>query len=292
MLLDHTQATAKLTIDGLAICCFNSGESKWDVAFLRHPQQPHHELILRIESEEAICIPEDTAVISFETVNGYFPDGYPQGFFDNGPISDRKTYPVTTDEKENFRWVIDLENPLDVDHGNATLKPSGFPVTRTFIQDAVFYTTERSPQDLLLVLDTENPNQMADPHVFGKTNDEIAADIFCNPGGQVIIKIDGAERRRLDQRPGNPWQICLTNLCLQLQPTGERFEKGDFQLFYDALNITGQRHALWGEPVPGVVHCHPFTEVGFLRERASGRTDCDTTRMGTSQTLDAILSGR
>ena len=284
MILPHNEATATVTIDGLAICCFNRKETKWDLAFLHHRNKPAHRLILQVqELHRSERLPEQTRLLTFETVNGHYPNGFPDGFFDNGRIRNRRVEPVTQEEKENFRWVMDLEDPHDVNHGNVTLKKPSFPVTRAYIENAVFYTSARSPKELILLPDGQDPNQTANPTFYGKTNDEISADILCDAGGQVVIKIDGEEYLRLDHRPGNPWKICLTHLCAQFPTSKTGFEKGDFHLFYDALNITGNRHALWGEPnTPSAMSCAGINE--------SGRTDCDTVRLGSTGTLDALFT--
>lgn len=285
MLLPHNEATATITIDGLAICCFNRGDKKWDLAFLHHPHPPAHRLILLVDGHRE-NLPQQPGLLTFETVNGHFPTGFPDGFFDNGPIRNRRVPPATPEEEENFRWVMDLEDPHDVNHGNVTLKkpdPS-FPITRAYIQNAVFYTSRRSPDDLILLPDGQDPNQTPNPTIYGKTNDEMSGDIFCDAGGQVVIKVDGNEIRRLDHRPGKPWTICLTHMCplLPVRP-GTRFEKGDFHLFYDVLNITGNRHALWGKPnTPSAMSC--------AEANHSGRTDCDTVRLGNTNNLDALFT--
>lgn len=298
MTLNHNEAIARVTVDGLAICCFNSGAKKWDLAFLRLPQPTCHMLVLNVEGEQPIQLGETTRLVSFETVNGRFPDGFPRGFFDNGPIINRRLPPSPGAATENFRWVIDLEDNNDVPHGFAGLKqpPLRIGLTRAFIQNAVFYTLNVSPQNLILVHDNVNPNPpMPDPPRLGRTNDEISADMFCNPGGEVIIKIDGREKFRKPHRSGNPWKICLTNLCI-LPPPDTHFRKGDFQNFYEVIEISGNRHALWGEPVAsGAAQCYPGADPHSLRlsppaEYFLGRPDCDTTRLGTIETLDPLFS--
>jgi hypothetical protein len=305
MTLPHNNATARVTIDGLAICCFNRSENMWDVGYLHHDHVPLHTLILEIRDEAPVTIPDPTAQITFTTTNPQTPPypGSPNGFFDPlGRRPDRGDFPMTADDVENFRWIIDLEDQSDVPHGMVTLRRPGFLVTRTFIHDAVFYTSKLSPNELYLAPNTNNtqddPNNMGSAalhqHLFGRTNDEIAADIFCAPGnGAVTITIPGvlAQPRVLPHRPGNPWEIRLTNLCLHPTAGTRRFEIGDFHLFYDVLTITGQKQAIWGEPV--VVR--PLSNTAATTDRVSadlvsGRTDCDSTWLSTRQTLDPLFS--
>jgi hypothetical protein len=290
MTLNHNEAIARVTVDGLAVACFNSGEKKWDLAFLRlRDRDDCHQLRLFIEGQE-VPLPEPVGVITFGTVNGHFPSGFPLGFFDNGPIADRHQKPNPGPETENFRWTIDLEDDDDVPHGFTGLKvpPLEVDLTRTFIHDAVFYTLNVSPQCLILVPNHVNPNPpYPSPNLIGMTNDEIAADIFCNPGGEVFIKVDGDEIFREPHRPGNPWKICLTNLC-RLPQAGQHdppFRKGDFQHIYNVITINGTPHALWGDPrVAGESQCSSDALLEI------GRPDCDTARLGSIGTLDLLFS--
>ena len=288
MALNHSEATARVTVDGLAICCFNRRERKWDLLFLRLPHPACHELVLHVEGRPPIHVGPEEGPIRFETVNGRFPSGFPHGFFDNGPIQDRTIAPAASDIDaiENFRWVVDLER--DVPHGFIGLRRPDPPVglTRAFIHDAVFYTLSISRRDLILVHDSVTANPATDPP-FGRTNDEISADIFCDPGGQVVIKIGDEEKFRLDHRPGNPWKICLTNLCRDF-PAPIGFGKGDFQLFYEVLEISGNRHALWGDRIAAPAQCHrdPNKAVG---DPIAGRPDCDTTRLGSIESFDDLF---
>lgn len=293
MALQHDQAIARVTVDGLGVCCFNSAEKKWDIAFLRDVEPDCHQLVLQIEEGPTLLINENERLISFETVKGHFPAEFASGYFDNGPINDRRRRPSAGPETENFRWVIDLER--DVAHDFVGLKRNPpTRLTRAFIHDAVCYTLNVSHDNLVLVHNDQDPTGMPNPPVFGRTNDEISADMFCDADGEVFITIDREEIWRKPLRPGNPWKICLTNLCVNLHyPSG--LHKGDFQNFYKVIDIRGVPHALWG---PGGVvaasSCTPprhFNRVTALGpDSALGRPDCDTTRLGTIQSLDPLFS--
>jgi hypothetical protein len=117
-------------------------------------------------------------------------------------------------------------------------------------------------------------------HRFGRTNDQTAADIFCDPdNGNVTLTIPGVlqQPRVLNHRPGNPWKISLTNLCSHPVVTTKRFEIGDFQLFYGVLTVDDEQ-AIWGEPL--------FNAQGIIE---TGRVDCDITWLGASESLDPIM---
>src|SRR5713226_1314115 len=44
--IDHSKASAKITIDGLAICRFNHPTRHWEISFLR---EPRHQLTLNVD---------------------------------------------------------------------------------------------------------------------------------------------------------------------------------------------------------------------------------------------------
>jgi len=311
MPLPHDHATANLFIDGLAICCFTPGGQvgQWDVGFLRHHE--NHELILNIDGDANTPIrfdPNPGIVIHIETEKGISPfQQNPLGFFDQGPIAERTKGPTTLDAAENFRWTINLEEPPeDIGHGRGHLVKPSFPMTRAFIQNAVFYTQALSTKRLFRLLVSEDGTRMSqqelDEHLFGRTNNLIGADITCEPAGKINISIDfgnGPEPLgSFPHRNGNPWQISLTNtrpattqLCdndaskegsrglhsRDIRLTGATPGQGDFQLYYEAFDLDddNQQRSLWAFAEP----------LRFI----SGRTDCNSVRVGTSTNLDELF---
>lgn len=297
MTLPHHNATATVTIDGLAVCCYNKTANAWEVGYLH---VPCHSLLLKIEDEPVIeILGSNHTEIRFTATNPRTPSypGEPNGFFDpSGARPNRKEVPTTADRLENFRWIINVQDPSDVIHGNASPKKATSDVTRAFIHHGVAYTTKIIKKEVFEApftdLPQHNPNNMnnaqLEQHRFGRTNDEIATDIFCDPvGGAVTITIPGVlqQPRVLPHRPGEPWKIRLTNLCLRPIVTTNRFEIGDFQLFYDVLTVNGQKQAIWGEPVTDAEDIVINPKGG----KESGRVDCDITWMGNSETLNPIM---
>lgn len=287
MTLPHNNATARVTIDGLAVCCYNRGQTKWEVGYLR---QADHYLILRIENEPSIHIPNTTRQITIEAANPQTPSypGEPYGFFSREDRPLRTYVPTTADELENFRWIVDLQDPADTGHGNATPKQASLGVTRAFIHHAVFYSSRLSGKEVIRAAypgtEADDPNKMnqatLERHIFGRTNNETTGDIFCRPNdGAVTITIPGVPGmpRTLQHRPGQPWNIRLTNLCYKPGSTSiTRFKLGDFHLFYDVINVSEQQQCIWGEA----------TDKNFID---TGRVDCDTAWLSGLETLDPIM---
>jgi hypothetical protein len=291
MTLPHQNATATITIDGLAVCCFNPDQNAWEVGYLHHPHVPLHSLELRIEGETGTTTIDHThSRIIFNATNSRTPPypGSPNGFFDpSGVTPDRKGFPTTADDLENFRWLINLQDPADAGHGHCSTRQGGIGITRAFLHNAVGYTSRIASRDVYRIpfnhVPPLDPNNMTEDQrnefLFGKINDTTSFDIFCDPvDGFVSLEIPGLlPLRILRHRPGNPWKINLQNLCFTAD-TKNRFEIGDFQLFYDVLRVDGQQQAIWGEPL--------FDANGI---KESGRVDCDITWLGATQSLDDIM---
>jgi hypothetical protein len=261
--------------------------TKWEVGYLRHAD---HLLILEIENEPSILIPDTVRQIMIEAENPQTPTypGEPNGFFSTEPRRLRTFVPTTADQLENFRWIVDLQDPADAGHGNATPKQGQLAVTRAFIHNAVFYTSRLASKEVIRAAYTnaaaDNPNNMdqatLERHNFGRTNNETAADIFCAPAnGAVKITIPGVltAPRTFQHRPGQPWNFRLTNLCYHPGGTSmQRFKLGDFHQFYDVLNVSHQKQSIWAEA----------TDTNLID---TGRVDCDTTWLGGLTTLDPIM---
>ena len=280
MPFEPDKATAQVLIDGLSISCFNQQNRIWEVGYLRHPK---HALVLELgNSSDTIPIPRDAKVIKVETIQGVKPDydnEFPRGFFDRDPVHDRKLDEngFSPEEKHNFRWAMNLDQGADIPHGEGKLKrPKDYPVTIAQISDAVFYTNRLSPDNLFLLplsADLAGLSVAAlNEKVFGKAADEIGAAITCESGGGITITVDGKPFMQLPQKPGKPWKINLKNMpeahhhggghhhMGNVTASAADLEQGDFQLYYESLEVTGEQHSFWG----------------FKSPLLTGRTDCNS----------------
>src|SRR5689334_6278170 len=187
--LPHDQATANLYIDGLAICCFNSKRTpkRWEIGFLRH--QDHHLMIKAVRDGDSWENEIDPAALTleFKTIDGVTPDydtKYPDGFFDVEILTHekRKVKPNQGDQEhiENFRWTLDLNDKVDVDHGRIKkLVRPGYGATVAYLDDAVFYTQDEISANVFLVPAGEDPRGLSDADLeargwkLGLTNDQL-----------------------------------------------------------------------------------------------------------------------
>jgi len=272
----------------------------WEIGFLR---QEDHNLTLTIDKDE-YPIGKGIHMIRIETEKGIPPDydsRFVRGYYDVGQLGvKRKAKPASQDGMENFRWVLNLESKDDVPHGHVTLHPPTYGATVAYIHDAVFYALNQSSSSLYMVPLGDDPNDpmkypqgKLDACEIGWTNRQIGADITCEDDGKIIITF-GDQKIPLPNRPGHPWKISLMNMRPhhmhdQGKPAVESArvpvdssEKnvarpvlypGDFQIYYDAISVTSQKIALWGN--------QDLTK--------SGRTDCDSVRLGDTMDLDNLL---
>ena len=287
-------ATANVIIDGLSISCFNRSTRMWEVGYLRHPL---HNLRLQINDEcDNVLILRQNQVIRIETTKGVKPDydkTFPDGFFDLKQVADRRLDPTAfgVDQRRNFRWAVNLDLGQDIPHGEGTLKKPPYPVTIAQISDAVFYANRLPPDNLFLLPLTVDATALStaalDQKVFGKAADEIGASITCEDGGGITITVDGEVVRQLAHNPEKPWTINLKNMpathdhihdhdhggAHEMPPVTAgtpKLEQGDFQLYYDSVEVTGEKQTFWG-----VV---PVT--------SSGRTDCNAGWVSKSSLAD------
>lgn len=287
MALNHDAATAIVVLDGLAVCCFNKdGEDPhWQVGFLH---QPHHDVTLKVSTtDNAVIVPLTSLPgarrIRIYTEGGIRPDyenEFKDGFFDNGPI-DRNVRPVTDDEVENFRWVVDLENQNELGHGRVRLRRPTNPVVLTTIFNAVFYNKEVTPpppHHFFVLPDGVDPNLLRPNQLgdfeFGQVDDQVAGDIVCEEGGRVIIEIDGDVIASLEARPDIRYLIDFNNMRRHHEPQRGRaldLELVDFSLYYDLLDVE-RRFAMWGIP------------PNFN----SGRVSCNLCRLSVTNDLSVL----
>jgi hypothetical protein len=266
--IDHSKAIAKVTLDGLAVCHFDSFTRHWAISILR---QSNHLLKVTIDGgavPPGVLTNARSIRIATRNPDPPSPEDYPGGcFYVKGDFR----------YKENMCWAINLHDPDDVGEPLQYKPPSAFPITTVDISDALFYVTRHFPTDLYWVPSGINPNLEEDKgekYRYGVTSDELGADIFCKPGGQVVIDIDGTALPPLDYN-SRIHHIDIRNMDAKLA-TGERLEQGDFSFYYQAVQSSFQPHTFWGlpkdivEPGPG----DPTDPAPI--SIASDRTDCNT----------------
>ena len=230
--LDHANATATVSITGLALGCYNKATQNYEVGFLRHDTH-----FLTIEVKKKLPCGESTMLyeikdchhrIFIDAENAVSPQDPIFFVGENFDDFDRKQEPEE-ENGEDFRWVIDFDQ--DMNDGNPVeLKAPDVPVTEMYVSKPRLYgdkTLLTQDPHLLVRLDpgSEEPVPNEDPQLFGFFTEGIKADITCQNGGVVILRVDGPQgfQVHLPHIAGQPHEITIKNIC----PPKAASENGD-----------------------------------------------------------------
>jgi hypothetical protein len=247
---------ANLTIDGLAVFCFNrQWEHKfWEVAYLRHDK---HTLGIDITEVDArgktnrifptVMVPENllTFEISLTSGSEAHYDTFPQG----GPASGDFNRNAPDNDPHDIRWMIDLAGP-EPRHGRLIrLKPRSderVGVTLARFHHSLFFTGKPSEKSVRF-----SPRRNGDPDGpgnfdLGPTNEEILGVLLATEPGE--IRFDGLGIDPLPYDENRRYEIEIVNMDNQLAEKKHRFVKGDFHYFYDVIEVDGDQQELWAFP--------------------------------------------
>jgi|SRR5689334_10925832 len=216
--LNHDNATATVSITGLALGCYNKSTENYEVGFLRHKC---HKLTIEVKKKQD---GDDDSVMLYQIIDHQhriFIDAEnavsPQDpIYTAGDDFDRTQVSRDTD-REDFRWVIDFET--DFNSGDPVeLQPPDVPVTEMYISKPRLYGDKKlfSKTQFLRVRlgDDGKPVTTEDPEVFGFFTEGIKADITCQNGGAVILRVDGPQGFQVELPHGSgPHEIRIKNIC-------------------------------------------------------------------------------
>lgn len=214
--LDHPNATATVSITGLALGCYNKATQNYEVGLLRYD---HHDLTIEVRKK----LPDGDSVMMYE-----IKDFRHRIFIDaeNAISPEDPIYTVGEDfdrtrlrgDAEDFRWVIDFETELN-DGEPVDLRPPTVPVTEMYIEKPRLYGDRElmtSEPYVRVRIDpgTNRPVADEDPEVFGFFTEGIKADITCQDGGAVIFRVDGPQGFQVHLPHGyGPHEITIKNIC-------------------------------------------------------------------------------
>ena len=259
---------ARLTMDGLGICCFNDGSSNggtklWEVAY---PRRIRHNLVITVaeldsqgEPIAGLVVPYfvDECVKSFtigltggsEAHYGVYPQG--------GPADPGFVRTAANNNPHDLGWMIDVTG-AEPQHDFNRLVPkseSGVDVTLAQFRHSFFYT--RKPGDHPVRLSPVRDN---DPHSLGsrelgRTNEEIDGLLLASTPGEITFDFEPARCFSINPLPYDPTQPCrylitVINEDAQFSQPKGGFVRGDFHLYYDFIEVNGEKQDLWARPRP------------------------------------------
>ncbi len=224
--LDHDNATAIVSISGLALGCYNATTQNYEVAFLRHDC---HALKIEIkkklpcgESKMTYEIGDTHHRIFIDAENCVTPADPIYFIGDDYDDFDRSEL---HGDLEDFRWVVDFDRnlnggelvELEIARDPDTHEPL-VTVTEMYISKPRLYGDKKLITDgpfSLVSLDSDGkpiPNKAPEP--FGLFTEGVKADITCKNGGAVIFRVDGPQGFQVHLPHGSgPHEITITNIC-------------------------------------------------------------------------------
>jgi hypothetical protein len=246
---------AELIIDGLALFCFNhqNGNQFWEVAYLRNPR---HELGMEIQKVDAqgnpLGTPDqytfDVNVLSVDVTLTTGSDAHYQMFPRGGPRANNFDRVARDNDPSDLQWMIDIAGP-EPGHGNVTQLITGrVKVTLARFHHSLFYTENPSEQLVRL-----SPKRNSHPSGLGSfwlgpTNERMAGLLLAAPNSSGEIRFDGLGIDPLPYNANQRYKIEIINMDTQSATHIRGYAKGDFHLFYDVVDVNGDKKELWAVP--------------------------------------------
>jgi hypothetical protein len=259
MPLNHTQATATVTIAGLALFrMIGQGRAKrCEVGIL---QCNNHTLELRIEEillEADGITPERSRVINpdfdldkdiFIRANDPLDDGV-TAYKHDRPGRRTSANPATLDDLEDFRWIVDFTSP---NFNNGPIAPVPDPLNtnspkafkpKIFFTNGTLYTAAITPDYFARELVTDRE----DRRFIGQIGFRVGLDIKCGDDKASGIELGNQSGPAIQFLPKEPYrnkprvryEISIENIC---PFTAEMMAEGsDFRLYYDAITTTDHK---------------------------------------------------
>jgi hypothetical protein len=260
--LEHENATATVSISGLALGCYNKATQNYEVGFLRHEC---HALKIEVtkklpDGEESVMmyeIKDNQHRIFIDAENAISPQ---DPIYFVGEDYDDFNRKQLTGDREDFRWVVDFETNLNGGEP-VELKAPEVPVTEMYISKPRLYADQETmTRDLhnLIPLDAKGEPVISEEKPFGFFTEGVKADITCQDGGAVIFRVDGPQGFQVHLPHGyGPHQIAITNNCPPKEASEEEesdrdtdsdaeppeldslgIKPTDFRLFYAVIEDT------------------------------------------------------
>jgi len=249
-----------LTIDGLALCCFNSGAKYWEVAYIRGQRHALNMTIQEFDADDQPVgdiseFPVDEGVLSFGIRLSHGSEAHFQIHPRGGPFAGDFNRHRGDNDPNDLGWMIDLAGP-DPRHGSVTgLKPPGSSnrpsVTLARIRHSLLFTSE--PDDNAVRLSPKSADDPSAPGSFelGRTNKEISGLLLATDPGEIIFESDPAGSLSIGPLPYDEthyYKIEIINMDEEPNEIKNGYVKGDFDNFYEVINVDGEQKDLWAIP--------------------------------------------
>ncbi|MGB8508891.1 MAG: hypothetical protein WCD76_10820 [Pyrinomonadaceae bacterium] len=202
MPLNHDGITASVYVAGVSVGCVNKQTKKWEVGFIRVPDHTLVMTIVKLTPGQ-----RDTVVVErlIETKRIFVEADKPA--FTKTSIHD----PSKDDER--FRLLLDLEKKVYREKRIKLKKPT-VEVTELYVSKAKLYSVAGMLSKYKLRL--ERTDGQLDVRKIDKVGTVAGADIKCEPGGKVLVVIEGPPRLEYPlpyENDGSRYIVMFDNRC-------------------------------------------------------------------------------
>ena len=253
MPLSHENVTAMVSITGVALGVYNPATQNLEVGVIRHDTHT-----LTVEVRKKIAQGQESVMkIILDKHHRIFIDAENAILPENPIYTDGEKFSRddSSHDKEDFRWLVDFETELNKGETVTLQRPENVTVTEMYVSKPTLYADRKlmTADKFNLVAIDGNGNPVANTaRNFGKFTQGIKADIRCQDGGAVILRIDGPQgfQIHLPHDSAGPHEINIENLCPPIKAQGAngggspstttntpapKFKPTDFRLFYSVV---------------------------------------------------------
>jgi hypothetical protein len=263
MPLNHDKATAKVSVTGLAISSFNEKTRNWEVALITDQDHVIRMRVVKLnadgDSSATTFELDDKHRIFITAANAVIPK---EPIFMEGPF-DRKN--IETSHPEDFRWIVNFEEEFN---GGERIPVKKIAATELFVSHPVLYAEkDHKRRDMnLLNIGTEELTE------FGTLAEVCNADITCNPGGAVILCVEGPLGFSIDlpHIEGHTHTIRIENECQKGVGAAEEEEPPptDFSEYFKMMNLPEEKQFDLKRK-EGIEGSDAVCNIGFMGTRSS-----------------------
>jgi len=264
MPLDHSKATAKVSVTGLALSCYNKATANWEVGLIRSDNHVLRITVGKKDPDGGVSVAtfeiDDRHKISITAANAVVPA---EPLFTKDPFNRKDP----ASDPEDLRWIVDFEREFN---DNKTIPLKKVPVTEMFVSQPVLYADpDKKKADLKLVDIKANPDNKEGAD-FGTIAEICSADITCNPGGAVILQVDGplGFSVNLPHIEGRTHIIRIENECPEVLAKEAKLPS-DFSLYFGFMNLPAEPKLDLRRKSDGPQGSDAVCNPGFMSARTS-----------------------
>jgi hypothetical protein len=289
-------ATAIVSLDGLAMVCFNPKRKRCETAILREKRHELSVIVKTVSGGEILnltIIEKEDVLIKVTGGGSSLYKGY-EKFLNNSSSMDRSQKP-TDYSMGDFRWLVDIEDKTLVNGGvnlQNTFRENEIPLTECQIKNALFYTNEFIDEPYYISNNDIDKNDF-DSLIALKDKAEQKYGYIGKSLGAIInssfvkLKIETKQLSiayLLPKMENDYYEIEIKNLPRETQTSD--FEP-DMPYYYRFISPKNSAETCFLFPETYIEQAKKNKE---LEKPVFGRVICHLVVLGETETFDGLLS--